>query len=609
MVSKVYRSLDRRWWDEDAEDVHAAIENAVSVAYDHERARIAYYRALSRLHDEHDRSLVGVAAPRIDEDYRLPRNVLRRIVSTAHARLISTTPRPFYCSDGGDFDLRNKLEQLNTAVHGLFLAHKADNYANLATKHAVLYGDGFVKIYPITHTNKPRIAIERVYPWEVLVDPLDALYGDPRSFFQVRWVDRAQLLSLWSDHREILLSADAHCEDWASWTRLMGDPVRVVEAWHLDPDGGKGRHVVAVSSGALVDEPYPYDATPLVRFQYETPRTGYWSDGLAHQVAGQQAELNDILSAISETIRRGAWPTVLVEKNSEVEVGQLNNDPMKIVRYRGVAPQIQVAGGLTSEARQYASEIASSMFETSGISQYAAQSVKPAGLQSGRALRIFADQQDGNLREASELRAQSYLALGMALVRAQRAVSEVDPDSKIIFSDPKERRSVSLRWKDIDLPDTGLEMVAAPVSILPSTPAAKAASLEELMNAGVLTPEEFRENLDLPDLKALNRTATAPRRVIEMQLLAIVRDGEPQMPEPFFPLDLARQLAAQHYCQAQVDGVSEDRLELLRRYIQATVDLAAMGQPPAQEQPPVDGQLPVEGEPLPPEMPPPEPMP
>ena len=56
-------------------------------------------------------------------------------------------------------------------------------------------------------------------------------------------------------------------------------------------------------------------------FLHEDPLVGFWSDGLAHQLAGQQAELNDINGAISETIKLGAWPAVLVEKNSEIEEG------------------------------------------------------------------------------------------------------------------------------------------------------------------------------------------------------------------------------------------------------------------------------------------------
>ncbi|MBK9073243.1 MAG: hypothetical protein IPL79_19920 [Myxococcales bacterium] len=613
MVSQtILNRLDRRWWFAPKEEVHDTLKTALDLAMTHDRGRIDYYRALALLHDGHDRQAMwGGRRLADDQDYRVPRNVLRRLVSTAHARLISTIPRPFYCSDGGDFELRQKLEDLNTAVHGLFLANKVDSYANLAQRHALVWGDGFVKVSAVLHTKRPHVCVERVYPWEVYIDPLDGLYGEPRCYYQVRWVDRAHMIASWPKYAREIFDAESCRPEWAGWLDGMSDPVRVVEAWYLDPDGEMGRHVVALSNATLVDEPYGYDAPPLVRFQHSAALTSFWGDGLAHEVAGQQMELNDVMGALSETIKLGAWPSILAEKQAEVEVGQLTNSPMKVIKYKGIPPIIQTAQGLTAEASRYADGLASNMYETSGVSQYAATSTKPAGLQSGRSLRIFADQQEGNLREGSDLRAQSYLALGMALVRAQRAVSEVEPNARVIFSDPRERKVVSLKWREIDLPDDGLEMVAAPISILPSTPAAKAEALEQYASAGAITMDDLRANIDLPDLKSMDATATAPRKAIEQQMLKMVRDGVPQYPEPFFPLDLALQLAGQHYCQAVVDGAAEDRLELVRRYIQAVTDLKTPPPPvegemalppemPPEEMPPVEGELPPDA--MPPEM-------
>lgn len=609
MVSPLSLMLDRRWWQQREEkDLCAALLASVKIAMDRDRARIDYYRVLARLYDEHDRHSV-FWAPTDGEDYRVPRNNLRRICDTAYNRVTAVTPRPFYCSDGGDADLRYRLEMLNTAVTGLFLAHAVDRKANLAQKHAEVFGNGAVKVSAVTHTKRPRVVVERVYPWEIFTDPLDAAYGEPRVLYQVRWVDRAQLYSMWPGHAVDIKDAPTDRPEWTTITQQLADPVRVVEAWYLDREGdGKGRHVIALENVILLDEEYEYDAFPVVIFRHEDPLVGFWSDGLAHQLAGQQAELNDISGAISETIKLGAWPAVLVEKNSEVESGHLDNTPMRVVKYKGIPPQIQTAQGLTGEARQYAESVSATMYQTSGVSEFAASSTKPAGLQSGRSLRIFADQQDGNLRDTADHRAQSYLALGLALIRAQRAVAEVDPGALVIFTDPQKRTTQAIRWKDVDLTDEGLQLVAAPVSVLPTTPAAKMATLEEMANAGILTPEEFREEMDLPDIKALNGPATAPRRLIERQMLAMLRDGIPQRPEPFFPPVLPKLIASQHYCQGVLDGAAEDRLELVRQYIQMAVDqekaVAQQDQPPPAPEGAVPSEaLPPDGVPVaPPEM-------
>ncbi len=617
MVSPLSLMLDRRWWQQrDKDDLCQTLMASVKIAMDRDRFRIEYYRVLARLYDEHDRHVFFWTSTTGDEDYRVPRNNLRRICDTSYNRLTAVTPRPFYCSDGGDAELRYKLDELNTAITGLFLAHAVDRKANLAQKHAEVFGNGAVKVSAVTHTKKPRVVVERVYPWEIFTDPLDAAYGEPRVLYQVRWIDRAQLYSMWSDHAVDIKAAPTDRPEWTTITQQLGDPVRVVEAWYLDLEGeGNGRHVISLENVVLVDESYEYDEFPIVIFRHEDPLVGFWSDGLAHQLAGQQAELNDINGAISETIKLGAWPAVLVEKNSEIEEGHLDNTPMRVIKYKGIPPQIQTAQGLTGEARQYVESVSGSMFQTSGVSEYAASSTKPAGLQSGRSLRIFADQQDGNLRDPADHRAQSYLALGLALIRAQRAVAEVDPGALVIFTDPQKKTTKAIRWKDIDLPDEGLQLVAAPVSVLPTTPAAKMASLEEMANAGIISPEEFREEMDLPDIKALNGPATAPRRLIERQMLAMLRDGLPQRPEPFFPLALAKQIAAQHYCQGTLDGAAEENLELVRQYIQMVVDREkelAAPQPGPAEPGPVEPPPAPDGAPVPPDagvpMPPPEMM-
>ena len=87
-------------------------------------------------------------------------------------------------------------------------------------------------------------------------------------------------------------------------------------------------------------------------------------------------------------------------------------------------------------------------------------------------------------------------------------------------------------------------------------------------------------------------------------------------PEPFDNHALALRLVNEAYHCARLDGVSEDRLELLRRYMADTQDF--MGPPPA---PPMDPNMPPPmpggpmppppGGPMPPGMPPmpPGPMP
>lgn len=602
------RTVDRRWWTlSDKDEMARSLDAAAKVGLDNTRAqrRMADFGSLARVFEEHsDQIAFGVTT---EEAGLLPRNVMRSIVETAHNMLTDSHPRPFYGSSGGDADLRFRLEDLNTAISGLFLMHEVDAFADLAQLHANLWGTGVVKIDAVTHTKKPRVIVERVYPWEVFVDPLDAVYGSPSTFYQVRWVDRRRLASLWPRRRREIEEAQSTRPEWASWLETMAEPVRVLEAWHLDQDGDEGRHAIAIDKCVLLDDEYAYDAPPLVFFHYGDPLTGYWPTGLGHALRGQQEEVNAQMDLIQEIVARMGSPAMLVEENSEVEESHLDNTVGRVIKYKGVAPQPMAARDLTAEPRQHLQDTVGAMFDRAGIPQTSATGTKPAGLESGRALRIHADLASGRLRVPSEKRQRAYLALGHALIRAQRKLARVAPDATIVFTDPKSRSVREIRWADVDVDDTGLKLMAQPINSLPSTPGAKAAVLDEYLGAGIITPEEYREAIGLADLLSLDSTATAPRRLIERQILAMVRDGLPQVPESYFPLQLCQQLAQQHYCQAMLDEAPEDRLALLRAYIDIAIDLQKPPAPPEAPVPPADAPPPLPPDALPPEAMPPDP--
>lgn len=597
-MSIIDRTVDRCWWAlSDRDEMARSLDAAMRVGMESARARkrLNDLGGLARLFEEHNDQ---VAFGALDDAGLLPRNVLCQIVETAHNHLTDQHPRPFYGSSGGDADLRFRLEDLNTAITGLFLMHDVDQHADLAQLHAILWGVGILKVDAITHTKAPRVVVERVYPWEVFVDPLDAAYGKPTTFYQVRFVDRRRLMAMWPRKRREIEEAQSTRPEWASWLETMADPVRVVEAWHLDQDGlGEGRHVIAIDRAILLDEEYLYDAPPLIEFRYGDPLTGYWPTGLGHALRGQQIEVNEQMDLIQEIVARMASPALLVEKNSEVEEGHLDNTVGRVIRYQGVAPQAMAPQGLTGEPRAHLQDTIVAMHERSGLPQSSTTGTKAPGITSGRGLRIQADLASGRLRVPSEQRQRSYLALGHALIRAQRKLAQVMPDATIIFTDPKNKAVKEIRWADVDVADEGLKLMAQPISSLPSTPGAKAAVLDEYLGGGIITPDEYREAIGLADLLALDGTASAPRRLIEHQILGILRDGVEAVPESYLPLPLAQQLAQQHYCQAQLDGVDEVRLGMLRAYIDIAIDLQKPPPPPAAPMPP-------EGAP-PPDLPPP----
>lgn len=601
--------MDRRWYKYDKnaphEGVYASVQEVLAAETQRIREQIEVMRVYRQRYATGNlEELLGLG--------KTSRNVLRSVASTVHSRLIALKPIPFFCSESGDVDLRTRLEHLNEAVAGLFLSTRFEGeYASPWCLQGVLLGTSFLRVT----TDGGRVGLDRVYPWEVLVDPLDGLYGQPRTIYQMRWVDRPVLMELFpgKQHRNGIKSASGERPSWVYWLRTLGDPVMVMEAWHLPQGDTPGRHVVCTTSHTLLDEEYLHPEFPLIPFHYSDPEEGFWADGVGQRLYSRQIEIDRITAAVREAIRRCAWPRVFVPQGSQVEDAHLDNTIGSIISYTGgVPPTMSTAHGITAEAVNYLRDLVASCYEDEGVSQNAAMAQKPAGLQSGRALRIYADQQDGRLREPGEKWTRARTRLGEALVRAQREVSKENPRVPVLFSNAKTRTTTAIWWADVDVTDRQMEMVAQPVSSLPQTPAARAALLEEMYNAGsgVITLEEYRDGLDLPDISALTSGARAPRRTIEKILDRICQEGVYTPPQPFFPLDLARKLGVERYCQAFNDEQPPEILDLLQRWCmecrdqQLRIVQAEQAPPPS---PPMGGEpmVPdgmVEG--LPPGMPP-----
>lgn len=611
MIGLDDRKQDRRWYLLPKEEVARAVCATVKIAIDQDMPRWQEMRELARLFEEHGRQTFFAAGLNDATVGPLPRNVMRGLVETAHSLLVEATPRPFYGCEGGEYELRQRLEELNEAISGLFLQHDLDDFDSTATLHGSLWGTGVVKIDAITHTKKPRVRVERVYPWEVLVDPLDAVYGTPSTFYLVRWVDKHALMDLWPRKKEIIGKASTDRPTWASHLESMADPIRLVEAWHIDQDGGEtGRHIIALESGLLVDEEYPYDAPPLCFFFYGKPLTGFWPDGLGHVLRGQQIEVNAMMDLIHEIVALCGSPGILIEKNSEIEEGHLDNNVARVIKWSGNSgqkPDYFVGNGLTNESRQHLLDTVAAMYERAGIPQTMATGNKPADLQSGRALRIHAALASGRLRVPAQNRQRFYLAMGHALIRAQRAVAAVDPEAMVVFTDPKTEATRRIKWADVDIDDQGIRLIAQAISKMPSTPEAKAELLEQYMNAGIISSEEYRAEVDLPDLKSLNGPATAPRKLIEKQLQSMLRTGRREVPEPFFPLATCKLLGLQYYAQGLLDGAPASHLAMVREYILAAADMEKPPAPPPTPPPgaemaPSAGGMP----PIDPNLPPPD---
>lgn len=510
-------------------------------------------------------------------------NVVQSCVDTLVSRVTQSKPRPVFLTDNGDYKERNLAKQMNCFTNGELYQTKAYQLGELLLRDASVLGTGCLKLYEDTNH---RVAIDRVLLTELLVDPNDAMYGEPRQLFHLKLVDRSVLAEIFPDHRsDIQKAQEAFPDNSAESTRTISDQVMIAEAWHLPSgkDAGDGRHVIACSSGVILDEEYDKPRFPFVFLHYSPRIAGFWGQGLSEQLMGTQVEINKLLMTISQAINLVGVPRVFVEDGSKVVKAHLNNSIGSIVTYRGTKPQYEVAPCVPQELYAQLERLVQYAYQQSGISALAATSQKPAGLNSGEAIRNYNDLQTDRFAALSRRYDNVFIDLAYIIIDMAKDIAEREGSYQTVYPDKDGTR-------EIDLP--AAERLSDPFVIqcydsssLPRDPAGRLQKVTEMMQSGLVSPQEGRRLLDFPDIAQVDKLENAAEERILKILDDIVESGTYSPPDPFMDLMLATKICTQYYNLYQAAKLEESKLQKLRDFFtQIQAILMAANPPP----PPMD---------------------
>lgn len=539
-------------------------------------------------------------------------NVIRSITDTVHAETVQSRPRPMFLTSGADWEARQRAEKLTKFCDGIFYACDGDATNSAVCRDAILFGDGAVKV----HDRDGEVVVERVLPGELYVDTHDARDGKPRSLYQVKYVDRDVLRALYPDEEDIVRNASCDA-DWMQGfysldSETTSDLVVVVEAWHL-PSSKKakdGRHVVAVSSGALLDEEWEDKTFPFAFLRWAAPPIGFWTTGAAEQLRGIQYEINGLLSVIREAQELLGSPYICADENSNIEIKHITNEVGRILTSRGGPPTIVAVPFISRDTYEQLDRYYAKAFELFGVSAMAAQAVKPAGLDSGKAMRTYADIQSKRFLAFGQAWERFHMDIAKLMVACARRIAEEDPTYSVVHQGDSSVERIE--WSDVELEEDSYVLKVFPVSALQGTPAEKMATAQDLLANGAIDAKQWARLLDYPDLKAATDLNDAPHELIEKILGKMVVENKFISPEPFFDLQECLKTGVSAYNKAVLDDVPEDRLDLLRAWIEQTkalLETPPPPPPPAVEPPmPPDGAMPPDAMPPPDMMPPPMPQ-
>lgn len=594
---------DVEWWSAAArgKQPHDAVGAIVSRLRSQQATRRDAYLKFARSYGGCEIGGLGARtyAARSFKGTTLAFNVIASACNTVQAKISKNRPVPMFLTNGGDWSQQTRAKKLSRFVEGEF--YRCGVYENdpLVVLHACALGDGFVKIY----RDNERIYVEPEFPWRIYEDDAEAQYGSPRSRYQRKPVDRRVLQARYPKKKDELETADNDRDEDEWGLDGTSDQLVVTEAWHLPSVKGAkdGRHVICVNGVTLLDEAYTRDYFPFAHLRRNRPMMGSRGIGFAEELDGLQYEINFTARKVQESHRRMGGSHWAIEASSKVQVEQVNNGIATLLKYTGVAPIPVNVQPVHPDTYAYLMGLIPQAFQFSGVSQMSAQSQKPAGLNSGAAIREYNDAETERFVVFAQMFEAFHLEIARQIIDLARELAEINP--KYTAQWRGKRNVKPIVFVDADLPEEAYVMQCFPTSMLAKTPAGRMAQVQDLAKAGWITPAQGKRLLDFPDIERLNDLEMAMHEFVEELIERMLDENHYEEPEQY--LGTSGLIDALHttvmaYYRAKADGAPEQGLRNLRQFMDACAALLKDAAGPPEN----DTMAPDAGMPPPQQLPP-----
>lgn len=582
-------SLNFQWWKASDSELPNAVNSTVSFLSNHQASRMEQLTVNTRLYGQANAfSLIGSANTRAanvstgPSSQRLSFNLCSSIVDTLTAKVAKNKVLPQFITNGGDWDIQLKAEQLSKFVEGCFYESEMHKKGVNTFTDSGAWGDGIVHI----DEKFDRIFVERCFPHEFLVDLIETISGPPTQMHRVKIAERNVLLGLFPDaeDQEKIKAAMPANFDQLGALGTACDLVTVTESHHLpsDPDAGSdttdGLHTICIGDQYILREPYTKPYYPYVFYKYKKRLIGFWGQGACERLQNLQGELNRLMILD----QRSRWMMgsfkVLVPIGSKVVSQHLNNEVGTIIHWSGtIPPQYVTPPAIDPSNEAKINSLIQMGYRQEGVSELEASNVKPLGVNSGKALRTIADISDDRQLFTQQCMEEFYLECGRHMIEKAKDIYSRKKSYKVVF--PTTTFAQEIDWKDINLSETQYVMKAFPMSSLADDLAGRLSDIQEYMQAGLISPRAGRRLLRKPDLEMADKLATAKEDLLHKIFEEMLSGKGFQGPEPFYDLQLAREMALEYYNYAAYHNCPADRLALIDRFLMLVDEMTGLNAP------------------------------
>lgn len=574
-------ATNKKWWAVSKKDRAGSIIAACKTISEGDSPRQTQYQISTRLYGNTNLlgltglsfSKVSAVASSIKD--RVTYNVCQSVIDTLVAKMAKNRPKPLFLTSGGNYKMVRKAKKLSKFCDGIFYENQAYKIGPEILRDAEVFGDGIIHIFD----KHGRVHWERVTPTEMLVDTIETMYGHARQLHRIKAMDRGVVRDLFPGSSKIIDVANSTSGDLTGMYVNVADLITVTESWHLPsgPDATDGLHVISLENGELFSEKWEKNYFPFVFIKSSKRLFGFWGQGAVERLQSIQLEINKILWVIQRSMHLHGTYRVWIKTGSKLPKEHINND-IGAVLVSDEKPEYLSSSFIPQEYFNHLQTLKNQAYEQEGVSQLSAASKKPAGLDSGKALREFNDIESDRFTLLGQSYENFFLDAAKLSISVAREIFEEKHTYKVTM--PGKKFTETIDWKDIDLEEDEYVMKVFPVSSLPDDPAGRLQTIQEYMQAGILSIRQGRRLLDFPDLEAEETLDTAREEYLHTILEKMTDDGEYTVPEPEDDLVLANELSLEYYAVGKNQGLKEENLDLLRRFRDQVGVLLQKAMPP-----------------------------
>jgi hypothetical protein len=522
---------------------------------------------------------------------RVTLNIVQSMIDTVVSKVSKNRPKPTFLTEGGDWSQQTRAKKLNQFAEGQFQATDFYSKAAIAFQDSCIFGTGCLKIFK----ENSEIKVERIFIDELIVDDKEAFYGEPRQMHQKKYIHKDMLIQMFPDKKYEITNCGMEQTSYMNTAQTNSDLLLVVESWRLKsgPNATDGKHCIAIENSTLFSEDYEKDYFPFVFWRWGVRPLGFFGQGISEQLQGLQLEINKILKTIQVSMHLVSIPKVFIEASSKIVDSHIDNKIGGIIKYSGNPPIPSALGSIPPELFAHLDRLYSRAYEIIGVSQLSANSSKPSGLNSGKALREFNDLETERFMSVAQRYEKAFMDAAKQMISLAKELDEEMRSNESEDSDNKSGYKVkvkgknfikTIKWKEVELDEDQYVMSIFPTSALSTSPASRLQDVQELIQAGFVSKEDAMKLLDFPDLEAFYNYSNAGVEDIERAIENMIDDGKYTTPEPYQNLEYGIVKMQQAYLLFRSKGAPDAKLELFRRWIEDAKSLMDRAQMEVQKQ-------------------------